>query len=41
MKGKVKSFPKKDFDVLKRAMADALANQAAGKDFEEEDKRLW
>lgn len=26
MKGKVKGFPKKDFDVLKRAMADALQN---------------
>lgn len=39
MKGKVKSFPKKDFDVLKKAMSDALA--ITSKDFEEEDKRLW
>ena len=39
MKGKVKGFPKKDFDVLKMAMADHLKNQS--QEFEEQDKRLW
>lgn len=39
MKGKVKNFPKKDFETLKKAMADALQIQVS--DFDEEDKRLW
>lgn len=39
MKGKVKAFPKKDFELLKKAMADHLKNQSH--EFEEHDKRLW
>lgn len=39
MKKAVKSFSKKDFETLKKAMADALSNQV--NDFEQEDMRLW
>lgn len=39
MKSKVKGFSKKDFEILKKAMSDALAAQS--QEFEENDKRLW
>ena len=39
MKDKVKAFPKKDFEMLKKAMIDHLKNQS--QEFEENDKRLW